>query len=105
MKEDDSLLPALPDEELDLSSIIQPPIEDVPANAALTTIRKNDIELATASLKVVQECWNHATSFSRVMRLLKETRDAVKFRREVLGLPYGSQGASTKGNDFEPIDM
>jgi hypothetical protein len=103
-KEEDSLLPALPGEELDISAIEVPLIPDFAHNTAISSIRKNDLELATMGLKVVAECWQHANSFGRVMRLLKETREGVKFRREVLGLEYGTKSSSTGRDDLTPID-
>lgn len=104
MKDEESLLPALPDEEISLDHIQQPDIPDFQINTHATSIKKNDLELATMGLKVVAESWKHATSFSRVMRLLKEQRDAVKFRRDVMGIPYGSQGSGTREIDLNPID-
>ncbi len=101
---DDENLPMFQGEEVDLSCIKQPEVPELPHNAAITTVRKNDMEIATMGLLVVREMWKHATSFSRVMRLQKETRDAVKFRREVMGLPYGSDGKQSREIDLTPID-
>lgn len=102
--DNDNLLPATIDEEIDISHVQHPDIPDYPANVAQTTIRKNNLEVATMNLKVVREMWNHATSFGRVMRLLKESREAVKFRNDMLGFPNGATSKMPTGDDFTPID-
>jgi len=105
MTDEDSLLPALIEEApIELGHIQQPDIQDYPSNVAPSTIKANNLELATMQLKVVREMWKHANSFGRVMRLLKETRDATKFRNDMVGIPNGFTGKVPQGDDFTPID-
>lgn len=102
--DENEYLPAVQDEDFGLSDIKQPDIVDYPANVAHTTIRASNLEIATMNLKVVREMWGSATSFGRVMRLLKESREAVKFRNDVLGIPNGATGTGSTKNVFEPLD-
>lgn len=97
----DKNLPLQQDDEL--PPITHPGVPDVERNVALSTIQDNDLKIATMHLKGIQAAWGTVNSVNKLFRLMREEREAVKFRREVLGLEYGSKGSGTRQSDFDPL--
>lgn len=81
-----------------------PETQEFPVNVAESTLREDDLKYATTQLHVLSSLWGQELTIPNVLRLLRETREVVKFRRDVLGIPYGYHNQSSKGNDFTPLD-
>lgn len=95
-------LPAIQD-QIQLTAE-QPEVKHFPANTAETSIKEDNINYATFQLQVVSQCWEHATTFARVIKLLREQREVIKFRSDVMGLKYGFKGESNTIDELNPLD-
>lgn len=73
-------------------------------SASLDEVRKADILLFNASLKILHAGWELVTTLPGAIAMIRETMTMIEKRRAILGLPYGAtQSQNTKTIVYEPL--
>ncbi len=100
---DDENLPTVP--SIDNTTLEIPIITNVGIKPAETEVLKEDVAIATMQLQGVMAAWaSEELTVARMLKLVDGTIKAVKFRRDVLGLPYGFIDKGPRNVSFEVPD-
>jgi hypothetical protein len=93
----------LPDVQLPTISV--PPLPAVGEQMSDAEINRLHLQMSNLEINVIYQMWPQVKSIAGVTRLVDASIKAVKHQRDLLCLPYGYKGESTRKDIvFPPLD-
>lgn len=91
--------------DITLPTIIVPPLPPVDSRMSDAETNQLHLQMSNLEIQVIYSMWTQVKTISGVTKLIDASIKAVKHQRDILCLPYGYKGASTRADVvFPPID-
>lgn len=91
--------------DITLPNIIVPPLPTVDAQMSDAEINRVHLQMSNLELNVIYSMWTQVNTLAGVAKLIDTSMKAVKHQRDLLCLPYGYKGSSTRADVvFPPLD-
>lgn len=88
-----------------LPTIQIPPLPAVDSQMSDAEVNRLHLQMSNLEINVIYSMWPQVKSIAGVTRLIDASIKAVKHQRDIMCLPYGYKGESTRKDVvFAPID-
>lgn len=77
---------------------------DVRMGDTLNQVQEADLSIANDMLRICYAGFGKASSVTSLTKLVSTTLQAVRERRNILNMQYGSSNSVPKAREFDPLD-